>query len=78
MKWVKKWTVPSSSTRGKSYTVAITEDGECGCSCIAWTRNRCECRHIKLVKSADGNYAVKGIVMELLKDAKGSQCFTLR
>jgi hypothetical protein len=49
-KWVKKWNVRSSSNPNKDYTVSSGDDGSFGCSCIAWTRNRAQCKHIKFAQ----------------------------
>lgn len=52
-KWVKKWTVPSSSS-DKEYIVAIDKDGNYGCSCPVWIFRRKECHHIQAVKDGVG------------------------
>ena len=49
MKWIHRWGVLSSKS-DKTYTVSLADDGTFGCSCLAWTRRRIECRHIKEVK----------------------------
>lgn len=36
-KWVKRWTVPSSSSKGV-HIIGIDAEGNYGCSCPAWTR----------------------------------------
>jgi hypothetical protein len=50
--WSKKWEVPGSN--GKTWTVAVRESGEYGCSCPVWKFRRQECHHIKLVKQGGG------------------------
>ena len=52
MNWVKKWTIESDKS-GKRYTVALSDAGVFGCSCLAWTRRRIECSHIKKLKRID-------------------------
>ena len=50
MKWIKKWTVQGSKC---PWTVAVTEDGQYGCSCPRWKFQRAprtDCHHIQLVK----------------------------
>jgi hypothetical protein len=51
-KWVQRWYESSDSNPEKVYTVAIDAEGNWGCSCPAWTRNRGrlkngECKHIR-------------------------------
>jgi hypothetical protein len=43
--------IPSNSTPGKTYTVSQTSQGEWQCDCLAWTRRRLECRHIREAKA---------------------------
>lgn len=48
-RWVgQRWYI--EGTRGDTYTIAIDENGEYGCSCPAWKFRRQECRHIKEIK----------------------------
>lgn len=49
-KWKHQWHVDSRSTPGKTYTVSEAFDGTFACSCLAWTRMRKECTHIKMVR----------------------------
>lgn len=46
--WVKKWRVRKNDA--SDYVISIARDGTFGCSCPAWTLQRKECRHIKMVK----------------------------
>ena len=55
-KYIYKWKVDSSSSKNKSYIVSLTRKGELECGCMAWTRRRIECKHIKYIR---GNYASK-------------------
>jgi hypothetical protein len=58
--WVKKHEVEKSG--GNTYITSEAKDGTYGCSCPAWTLQRKECKHIKMVKgliSAPVGYAVK-------------------
>ncbi len=49
-RWIQRWQV-----KGKSgnYVIAIDRDGQWGCSCPGWTKNkdRSFCKHIKYIKS---------------------------
>lgn len=49
-KWVKRWNIPKSTGEG-FWTVAVTADGEWGCSCPQWKFKRIECKHIHQVRS---------------------------
>ena len=49
-RWVESWEVESRSKPGEYYTVSRDENGDFGCSCLAWTRQRKECKHIRLMK----------------------------
>jgi hypothetical protein len=49
-RWTESWEVESRSEPGKFYVVSRDEDGNFGCSCLAWTRQRKECKHIRLMK----------------------------
>jgi hypothetical protein len=46
-KWVRRFSIPSHSTSGKSYTVATDGKGGWGCTCWPWKRTREECDHIR-------------------------------
>jgi len=48
MTWITKWSVPGS--KGKTWTVAINDSGEFGCSCPVWRFKRQECKHIRKIK----------------------------
>jgi len=51
---IRRWTVPSSSVRGKTYTVAKDSEGRWLCTCPHWIYRLWdtfgECHHIKRVK----------------------------
>lgn len=47
--WLRKWKIDSYSGN-KSYTVAVDERAEYGCSCPQWIYRRQECKHIQAVK----------------------------
>lgn len=47
--WINKWQIKKDS--GKTYITSQAVDGSYGCSCPAWTLNRKECKHIKMVKN---------------------------
>jgi len=49
MKWIASWKAKSSKGT-REYTVSLADDCTFGCSCLAWTRRRIQCRHIKWVK----------------------------
>lgn len=49
MKYKNQWKVPSSSS-SNTYIVSETHAGEYECSCLAWTRQRKECKHIKGIR----------------------------
>lgn len=48
-KWINKWPVLSNSSN-REYIVALSEDGEWGCSCPAWKFRRQTCKHIKEIQ----------------------------
>lgn len=52
--WIHKWHV-AGSRPGTNYTVAVSDEGNWGCSCPAWTRHkeRQDCKHIKKVRSTE-------------------------
>lgn len=47
-RWVKRWTVSSSTDPQISYTVAVDAAGNLGCSCPAWVhdKERRPCKHL--------------------------------
>ncbi len=49
MKWVKRWEV-HSMTSDNTYTVALDENGDYGCSCPVWRFRRQQCKHIAVIK----------------------------
>lgn len=51
--WGKKWEV-RKTTAGKLVTYITSQacDGSYGCSCKAWTLQRKECKHIKMVQGS--------------------------
>lgn len=48
--WVKRWQVPSETSPGTVYTVAIDTNGNYGCSCPVWKFSRKQCKHIERVR----------------------------
>lgn len=48
-KWAKRWNVEKSTGEGY-WVVAVTGDGEWGCSCPQWKFRRKECKHIVNIK----------------------------
>lgn len=73
-KWIERWEVPSHSNPSRVYTVAIDAEGNWGCSCPAWTRNRHkwgDCKHIKEVRAevmdaVSNGYVLKPALAEVL------------
>lgn len=53
-KYIWKWE-RKSSKGNKKYTVSLRPDGEMECGCLAWTRRRLTCRHIKEVVKESPN-----------------------
>lgn len=49
-RYLRQWTVRSSSNSNKQYTVSLTHDGEYQCSCPQWIYKRLECKHIRSVR----------------------------
>ena len=50
-RYKKQWRIPSSSDKGKFYTVSLTMNDEYICHCWPFLRNRKECTHILLARS---------------------------
>ncbi len=48
-RWVKRFHVPSTTTPGRRYVVAVDAAGGWGCSCAAWIYDprRRPCKHIQ-------------------------------
>ncbi len=53
-RWKSRWEVPSTTTEGVVYTVALGFDGTWGCSCPQWIYHRKQCKHICAHLSIDG------------------------
>lgn len=45
-KYVARYSIASSSSSSRHYTVSFAPDGVGQCSCVAWTRKRIRCKHI--------------------------------
>jgi len=54
MTWIEKWEVDGSN--GKTWTVALSDTGEWGCSCPVWKFRRVECHHIQQIKDEYNRY----------------------
>jgi len=53
-RWVKQWDVKYLEGASlRMHKVSLDKHGDFACSCLAWTRKRIECRHIKMCKSGN-------------------------
>ena len=48
-RWVRRWTVASTTDPERCYTVAVDAAGAMGCSCPAWVHDpeRKPCKHLR-------------------------------
>jgi hypothetical protein len=69
--WKFRWEMPSDSSPGTTYVVAMDEHGEWGCGCNGWRMHfpRNDCKHIRRVKQVEPRVDAGGL--ELKYSAEG-------
>jgi hypothetical protein len=67
--WVKRWEV-QGSRKDSSWTVAINEKGEYGCSCPVWKYKRIECKHIIRIKAQERDGVIEKLPEKIKQSVK--------